>query len=197
MTWHKSWLTRTPRVWRYITHTPHHSWVAPTGQADPHRREGPPACDRQWQGLAGGDTTVTCVVASRRFKSGYFWRHMRGYGEAVRTLRRATRTWSPPDIPRARFERASRGSSRKTAGCAAVARHQRSNSRGGAYSFSRYPYVSLFLNREEVAACSSQNSRSCPKFRRQSELRVGRSLSDFHPKILSHSGLRIRTTFAT
>lgn len=45
---------------------------------------------------------------------------------------------------------------------------------------------------------SSQNSRSCPpKFRRQSELRVGRSLSDFHPKILSHSGLRLRTTFAT
>ena len=99
VTWHKSWLTRTPRVWRYIKHTPHNSWVAPTGQADPHRREGPPACDRQWQGLAGGDTTVTCVVASRRFKSGYFWRHMRGYGEAVRTLRRATRTWSPPDIP--------------------------------------------------------------------------------------------------
>jgi hypothetical protein len=33
LTWHKSWLTRTPRVWRYITHTPHHSWVAPTGQA--------------------------------------------------------------------------------------------------------------------------------------------------------------------
>ena len=131
MTWHKSWLTRTPRVWRYIKHTPHNSWVAPTGQADPHRREGPPACDRQWQGLAGGDTTVTCVVASRRFKSGYFWWHMRGYGEAVRTLRRATRTWSPPDIPRARFERASRGSSRKTAGFAAVARHQRSNSRPG------------------------------------------------------------------
>ena len=131
MAWHKSWLRRTPRVWRYTTHTPHHPWVAPTGQADPHRREGPPACDRQWQGLAGGDTTVTCVVASRRFKSGYFWWHMRGYGEAVRTLRRATRTWSPPDIPRARFERASRGSSRKTAGFAAVARHQRSNSRPG------------------------------------------------------------------
>ena len=56
------------------------------------------------------------------------------------------------------------------------------------------------IDREEVAACSSQrqNSRSCPpKFRRQSELRVGRSLSDFHPKILSHSGLRLRATFAT
>ena len=54
------------------------------------------------------------------------------------------------------------------------------------------------IDREEVVACSSQNSRSCPpKFRRQSELRVGQSLSDFRSKILSHSGLRLCMAFAT